>query len=389
MSGQVLFNGEVLEASMSRYLVIGTGITGATVANLLARDSDSSVIVIDRRAYLGGNCADRHIAGINVHLHGSHIIHTDNDDVWRYLQQFTGIFGYIHKVNASVREMLINLPFGFDGIRRLFSDADAERIISDLSKQYDFGEEIVICDFLAENSVLTSDVIDAVYREIFFGYTVKQWGVKPEDVDPSVLSRVPIVIGDRSGYFSNRHQGIPVDGYSEMFRRMFDRPNITVLLNTEFRDIEDPGSYDRVFFTGPVDELMEFRLGVLPYRSERFEFETIDKEFYQDTAVVNYPSLDVAFTRIHEFKHYLDEESPVTVIAREYPEAFVPGKNEPYYPVPGKDNEALHAKYVELAKERYPNMVFLGRLGDYRYYNMDQAVARAMDVVHQYLGSEK
>ncbi len=373
---------------MSRYLVVGAGISGATVANLLSRNSDASVTVIDRRPYIGGNCADRQIDGIDVHCHGSHIVHTDMEDVWTFLREFTEFNGYVHKVSASVRGNLVSLPFGFEGIRLIFDADTAESMIRKLLALYGYGARIPIGSFMVQDDPSLSLLAGKMHEDIFLGYTIKQWGMRPEDVDGSILSRVPVIIGDSEGYISSKYQGVPVDGYTVMFRRMLDRPNITVLLGMDFSDICDIGTYDKIFFTGPVDELMGYSLGQLPYRSERFEFETIPHEYFQDTAVVNYPSLDVAYTRIHEFKHYLGEDSPVTVIAREYPEAFVPGKNEPYYPVPGQDNEALHAKYVELAKEKYPNMVFLGRLGDYRYYNMDQAVARAMDVVRTVMKSE-
>ncbi len=195
---------------------------------------------------------------------------------------------------------------------------------------------------------------------------------------------MPVLLSRDTRYFQDTYQGIPLCGYTEMVRRMLNVPGVITLLNTDFKDIEHLEEYDRIFFTGPADELMDYTLGNLPYRSERFVLETHDCEYYQEAAAVNYPN-NYGFTRIHEYKYYLNDKSPVTVIAKEYPEEFVPGKNDPYYPVPGKDNEELHAKYIELARKKYPNMVFLGRLGDYKYYNMDQAVARAMEVAKEYM----
>ena len=199
-----------------------------------------------------------------------------------------------------------------------------------------------------------------------------------------MTARVPVYLSRDPRYFQDRFQGIPSDGYTRMIERMLDDPNIEVRLRASFSDV-DPKGYDHIFFTGPVDELMGYRFGQLPYRSVRFRMETYDRQHYQPNAVVNYPN-NYDFTRIHEYKYYLDDVSDRTVIAKEYSEDFVPGKNERFYPVPKKENEELYSKYLDAVKREYPNMHLLGRLGDYRYYDMDKAVARAMAVYREVLG---
>ena len=368
---------------MARYLVVGAGISGATVANVLSQDASAEVTVVDRNPFVGGLCRDhRDPSGITVHDFGSHILHTDDEEVWEFLNRFTGFNGYRHRVLACIGELEVPLPFDFRGVRACFGHEESERIISKLLALYPEGTRVPLGEILRVDDPDIARLSRFVHDNVFLGYTLKQWGVTPEQVDPSVTARVPVVIGEADGYFTSRFQGIPLKGYTGMISAMLDRPNIRVLLDTDFRDVPDVNTYERIFYTGPVDELLGYSEGRLPYRSERFVFETLPEEHHQSAAVVNHPN-DGGFTRVHEFKHYLGEESPVTVVCREYPCAYEPGVNLPCYPVPGRANGELHARCAELVRGRYPNMVILGRLGSYRYLDMDRAVREALDVVRE------
>lgn len=363
------------------YLIVGAGISGSTVAAILSDRSDSRIDIIDSRPHVAGNAYDRRTPdGIMEHVYGSHIFHTSNDCVWRFLSRFTGFNGYRHHVLGVVGGGEVPIPFSFESIRACFPKKTAEKMISKLLSNYKEGSRVPIMELMKEDDPDLRDLAGYVYEHVFLHYTEKQWGKSPEEIDSAVTARVPVYVGESCGYFRDKYQGIPSDGYTAMVGRMLDSPKIHLSLNTTFESVKNPEEYDRIFYTGPVDELLGYRFGPLPYRSESFEVETLDREYFQDNAVVNYPDAEHAFTRIHEYKYYLGDKSDRTVIAREYPEPFEVGKNERYYPVPSPENEALHARYVEEAKREYPNIRFLGRLGDYRYYDMDKAVARAMEV---------
>lgn len=369
---------------IEKILVVGAGISGAALARKTSDGGKRVVDLIDSRPHVAGNAYDRRTPdGIMEHVYGSHIFHTSNEEVWHFLNQFTGFNGYRHRVLGMVEGKEIPIPFSFESIRACFPEEDTRKIISKLLDRYEEGTKVPIMDLLKEDDPDLRALAGYVYEHVFLHYTEKQWGKSPEEIDGAITARVPVYVGESCGYFRDAHQGIPVDGYTAMVERMLDSPNVHVMLNTPFSSVEDPEKYTRIFYTGPVDELLGYRFGLLPYRSERFEVETLDREHYQDNAVVNYPDAEHAFTRVHEYKYYLGDKSDRTVIAREYPEPFEVGKNERYYPVPSPENEALHARYVEEAKREYPNMRFLGRLGDYRYYDMDKAVARAMEVYRE------
>ena len=363
-----------------RFIVVGSGISGAAIANMISRDEKNHVTVIDTMDHIAGNCYDyRDENGIMIHKYGSHIFHTSNKEVWDFLTSFTSFEVYMHRVLAVIEGNEVPIPFNFDSIRQCFPETLAERIEKKLIDLYGYGSKIPIRDFMQQDDSDLRFLAEYVYDNVFVNYTSKQWGKDPKELDGAVTARVPIYLSRDTRYFQDKYQGIPSEGYTRMIEGMLDRPNIEVRLKTDFKDIKDIGSYDMVFYTGPVDELMDYEFGQLPYRSERFVFETYDREQYQSSAVINYPN-NYEFTRIHEYKHYLKDKSSKTVIAKEYPEEFVIGKNERYYPVPSDDNQQLYDRYLAAAKKKYPNMRFLGRLGDYRYYDMDKAVARAIEV---------
>ena len=358
--------------------VVGSGISGATIARLMA-DKGHKVCVIDKSNEIGGNCFDyRDNNGIMIHKYGSHIFHTSNKDVWDFLSRFTGFNTYMHKVLANIDGNELPIPFNFNTIRAAFPPLLAERIESKLLSRFRFNTKIPIKDFMSQDDEDLRFLAEYIYDKMFLHYTEKQWGKTPDEVDGAVTARVPVYLSRDNRYFQDRFQGIPLNGYAAMISAILDSPNIEVKLGKAFSaDCAD--NYDLVFFTGPVDELMNYEFGPLPYRSVHFKLEEYEMEHYLGNAVVNYPN-NYDFTRIHEYKYYLNDRSDRTVIAKEYSEDFEVGKNERYYPVPGEENEKLYRRYLEAAREKYPNMHFLGRLGDYKYYDMDKAVARAMEL---------
>ncbi len=317
---------------MSSRFLVGAGISNIALARKMA-EAGNSVVVIDQRAELGGNCYDFWDQnGIDIHKYGTHIFHTENEEVWKFLSQFTQWYPYQHEVKALI-------------------DKDLQ--------------------FLAEY----------VYEKVFLHYTVKQWGVKPEDLDPLVTGRVPVFVGRDNRYFQAKYQGIPLHGYTAMFEKMLDHPNIEVRLNTPF-DKSMLKDFDHCFFTGAIDEFFDYQYGELPYRSLKFDFLTFDRPYFQSNSVVNYPC-NYDFTRIGEYKYFLGTQSNSTVVSYEYPEPFVLGKNERYYPIINEENKALYAKYLALA-DKLENVTFLGRLGDYKYYDMDQAVGRVLKLAENF-----
>lgn len=358
-------------------LVVGAGITGVAAARLLA-DRGEKVTVIDRRDHIAGNCYDyRDGNGIMVHRYGSHIFHASDKEVWDFMCRFTQFNGYVHRVRGMVDGKEIPIPFNLDSLHMVFPKEKADRLERKLIDTYGYGRKVPILEFQRQDDGDLRDLADYVYEKVFLHYTMKQWGYSPEEVDAGVTARVPVYISRDDRYFQDPYQGIPVEGYTRALDNMLDHPNIRVVLNTEYSD-DMCGRYDRILHTGSIDEYMRYRYGHLPYRSVCFEMETIDSEHYQSNSVINYPC-DQAFTRIHEYKYYLGDMSERTVIAREYPETFELGKNERYYPIPRDENTAMYERYLrDIGQEK---VHFLGRLGDYRYYNMDGAIRRAMDVV--------
>ncbi len=363
---------------------MGAGISGSSIASLI---SGHDVTVIDSSNHIGGNCYDHKQDGIMVHDYGSHIFHTSNPDVWRFLSKFTSFNTYMHKVIGLVDGNLVPIPFNFNTIRRLFPKSMAECIESKLIQNYPFDSKIPIMDFLKQDDEDLRFLAEYIYEKVFLHYTAKQWGKNPDEIDGAVTARVPVYLSKDDCYFQDSFQGIPLEGYTAMIRRMLGSSNIKLKLSTSFKEIRNSGSYDHIFYTGPLDELLDYRFGPLPYRSVRFKLETHDCEFYQSNSVVNYPN-NYDFTRIHEYKYYLNDRSPKTIIAKEYSEAFVPGKNDRFYPIPTEENIALYNRYLEAARKEYPNMHFLGRLGDYKYYDMDKAVARAFNVYEEAFGEK-
>ena len=363
-------------------LVVGAGLSGATVARLLA-DRGEKVLVVDKKPHIAGNSYDyKDENGISIHKYGSHIFHTSNVEVWRFVRRFADFNTYFHKVLAVIDGIETNIPFNLDTLYDVFPKNMASRIEERLLLNYEFNQKIPICDLQRRNDADLKFLAKYVYEKVFKTYTEKQWGMELDQLDSFVSARVPVLVGRNSGYFYDTYQGIPLCGYTELVQRMLESDNIKVQLNIDASDIvntENCSDFKSVYMTSPIDEFFGYKYGVLPYRSVRFDMITFDKPYYQKNSVVNYPC-NYDFTRIHEFKYYLDEKSDKTVIAKEYSEDFELGKNERFYPIPKEENYILYNKYLEDA-EKIGNIKFLGRLGDYKYYDMDKAIARALEIV--------
>jgi UDP-galactopyranose mutase len=343
-------------------IVAGAGIWGCTLARRLA-EAGFEVSVLEKRPHVGGNvrCETDEKTGIEIHTYGSHIFHTADPTVWDFIRRFTGFNGYQHKVLAEYRGKRYFLPLGLALINKFFS---VELKPSEVSA------------FMADEK-RSAALFDAFFR----GYTSKQWGRPPEEIDPSIIKRVPVRCSWDINYFNDYNQGIPVDGYNALFDRLLDHPGITVECGREFT-LGDLGD-ETVYYSGPLDALFGYRYGALPWRSLRFETERLALSDFQCTSVVNYTEASVPYTRIHEFKHYHPERrdvmaTPETVIMREYPQEWKAG-DEPYYPVNNAESDALLARYRAEA-DRFPNLVVGGRLGAFRYYDMDKAMAAALAV---------
>ncbi len=363
-------------------IVVGAGISGAAVARILA-EAGEKVEVIEAKDHIAGNCFDYFDEnGICVHKYGTHIFHTDNREVWDFLSRFTTWYPYMHKVLGLVEGQLVPIPFNLNSIRKVFPEGMARKLEDKLTERFGFGRKVPILELRQAEDPDLSFLADYIYNHVFLIYTTKQWGMKPEEIDPSVTARVPVYVSRDDRYFQNRWQGIPDNGYTAMIKNMLEHENITVRTGTAWKQVKDEYAKERIFYTGHVDELMDRCFGDLPYRSISFDFRTYDREYFQPAAVVNYPENN-DFTRIGEYKYFLDTQSSKTVVSLEYSSAYEYGKNEPYYPIASAANSALHEKYMAAAREAYPNICFLGRLGDYRYYDMDKAVARVFALMRE------
>lgn len=365
---------------MYDYLIVGAGFAGSVMAERLARGSGKKVLVIDKRTHIGGNAYDYYdAAGILVHRYGPHIFHTNSDEVFAYLSQFTKWRAYEHRVLASVDGLLVPIPINLDTINRLYgldlNPAELERFFSERAEP--------LANVRTSEDVVVSKIGRELYEKFFRGYTRKQWGLDPSELDASVTARIPVRTNRDDRYFTDTHQVMPRDGYTRMFEAMLAHPNITVQLGRDFRSIDGMTSYREIIYTGPVDAFFDYRFGPLPYRSLEFRFETLDLQQFQPTGTVNYPN-DYNYTRITEFKHLTGQRSAKTTIVYEYPRA----EGDPYYPIPRPQNAEIYRRYQALA-DATPGVQFVGRLATYRYYNMDQVVAQALALYARMCGTRR
>lgn len=354
---------------MYDYLVVGAGFAGATIAERLASQADKRVLLCDKRPHLGGNAYDHYDeSGILVHKYGPHIFHTNSREVYAYLSQFTDWRPYQHRVLACVDGQLLPIPINLDTVNRLYGT----RFTSFELEQYFKSVAEPVSQVRTSEDVIVSKVGRELYEKFFRNYTRKQWGLDPSQLDAAVTSRVPVRTNRDDRYFNDTYQVMPRHGYTRMFERMVTHPRINLLLNADYRDVEGTVPHLEVIYTGPIDEFFDYQFGKLPYRSLEFKFETRDVPCAQPGPVVNYPN-ENAYTRVTEFKYLTGQEHPKTTLVYE----FAGSEGDPYYPVPRSENQALYKRYQELA-DATPGVHFLGRLGTYKYYNMDQVVAQAL-----------
>jgi UDP-galactopyranose mutase len=351
------------------FLIVGAGFAGSVLAERLASQDGRRVLVVDKRPHIGGNAYDFYDdAGILIHKYGPHIFHCNSREIYDYLSLFTAWRPYQHRVLASVDGQCVPIPINLDTINRLYG---MKLTAQELEAFYTSVAEPMDRIKTAEDAVV-SKVGRDLYNKFFRGYTRKQWGLDPSELDAQVTARIPTRTNRDDRYFTDTYQVMPLHGYTRMFERMLDHPNIKVMLNTDYREIRDLIPYREMIYTGPVDAFFDERFGKLPYRSLHFQFETHAVERFQQVGTINYPN-DYGFTRITEFKHLTGQKAPATTIVYEYPQA----EGDPYYPVPRPENQALYKRYEALA-EQTPDVHFVGRLATYRYYNMDQVVAQAL-----------
>jgi UDP-galactopyranose mutase len=361
---------------MFDYLIVGAGFAGSVLAERLARDADRQVLLCDVRPHIGGNAYDHYNDdGILVHKYGPHIFHTNSAEVFDYLSQFTAWRPYQHRVRAAVDGQLLPIPINLDTLNALYGlNLTALQVGDFLASLAEPRDPIRTAEDVVLNAVGRE-----LYEKFFRGYTRKQWGRDPSELDASVTARVPTRTNRDDRYFTDTYQAMPLHGYTRMFERMLDHPNIKILLNTDYREIVGLIPYREMIYTGPIDAFFDYRYGKLPYRSLRFQHETHATEVYQSAPVINYPN-DYAYTRVTEFKYLTGQEHAKTSIVYEYPEA----EGDPYYPVPCPENAALYKRYKALA-DATAGVTFVGRLATYKYYNMDQVVAQALAVYRKVL----
>ena len=353
------------------WVVVGAGFAGSVMAERLAAGSGYNVLVVDRRPHVAGNAFDeRNEVGQLYHKYGPHIFHTNSADVFEYLSRFTKWRKYEHRVLARVDGVLVPIPINRTTINTLYgldltTDAEAEAWLAARAEPVDTIE--------TSEDVVVSAIGRELYEKFFRGYTRKQWGLDPSELDKSVTARVPTRTNVDDRYFTDKYQAIPADGYTKMFENILDHPKIDVITGIDFAEVRDAYSYDRLVYTGPVDEYFNFCYGALPYRSLRFDHAVIEQENYQPVATVNYPDENTPYTRITEYKHFTGDTGAVTSITTEYPAA----EGDPYYPIPREENQLLYKRYEALAL-REENTLFVGRLATYKYYNMDQVVGQVL-----------
>lgn len=367
---------------MTKYLVVGAGLFGATFAYEAAKRGNE-VHVIEKRSHIAGNIYTKEVHGIQVHQYGAHIFHTSNKEVWNYVNQFAEFNRYTNSPIANYNGEIYNMPFNMNTFNKLWGVVTPKEALDKINEQRAVlnGKEP---ENLEEQAI--SLVGTDIYQKLVKGYTEKQWGRKATELPAFIIRRLPVRLTYDNNYFNDDYQGIPVGGYTQIVEKMLADDKITVETGVDFFDKKDEylKNYDKVLFTGMIDQFFDYKLGELEYRSLRFETEELDVDNYQGNAVVNYTDAETPYTRVIEHKHFEfgKGDKDKTVITREYPADWERG-DEPYYPVNDKRNNSLYKEYQNLASKEAENVIFGGRLGQYRYYNMDQVIAAALGTVKE------
>jgi UDP-galactopyranose mutase len=374
-------------------IVVGAGIAGCVSAERLASQG-RKVLIIEERSHIGGNCYDYYNDhGILVHPYGPHIFHTDNEEVWNYLSRFTDWHYYQHRVRGVVDGQLVPIPFNLNTLHALFPRTLSVRLEEKLVETFGIGAKVPILKLRQTDDSDLQMLANYVYEKVFLNYTLKQWGMRPEEISSKVSGRVPVFVSRDDRYFQDQYQALPKHGYTRMFEHILEHPNIHVMLQTSMHDLiaidiqkknilfmGQPFSGTFVY-TGMIDELFNYQFGDLPYRAIRFEHSTFPYQKYQDAAVINYPN-NYTFTRISEFKQITGQNHALTSILREYPCSFDRQKfkqSVPCYPILQKTFEQRAQQYIKIC-EYFPNMIAIGRLSEYKYYDMDDMVARVLSI---------
>ncbi len=365
---------------MYDYLIVGAGFAGSVFAERIAGELNKKVLIVDKRSHIAGNAFDFYNEDqILMHKYGPHWFHTNNKKVFDYLSQFTEWRFHEHRVKSSINGKLYPFPINRDTLNMLYS---LNLKTDDEAEAYYKTVRINFKNIRNSEDMVLNLVGEDLFNKFYKGYTIKQWGIEARNLAPSVTARIPVRRNRDDRYFTDTYQGIPANGYTEMFNRMLGNKNITLLLNTDYKEIIDSVKFNKMIYTGPIDEFFGFMFGRLPYRSLRFEHETLEREFYQECQQVNF-SNDFDFTRIVEWKHATGQRHPKTTITKEYALQAEEGMDK-YYPIPRDENMELYSKYREEG-DKLESVIFCGRLAEYKYYNMDQVTARALSVFEKNL----
>lgn len=375
--------------SKCKNIVVGAGLSGAIIANRIAHEKNEDVIILERRDHIGGNCYDYKEHNISVHKYGPHVFHTSYEEVWSFLSQYTKWEPFFYNVKAYIDGNLVTIPFNLNSLYESFPESLALKYEKSLLEHFSYGDKATISDLCANNDPILYELALFIKNKIFDGYSFKQWGKDVSSLPISVSNRVPILISRDNRYFQDKYSAIPQSGYTAMVRNLIANDKIKCFLNVgniNLNTINEIGALDEninIYYSGSIDEFFDYKFGILPYRTLDIRFQEYDFEFYQSTAQINYPN-DYDFTRTVEYKHYLREKSNVTIVSREYPmdfdlQSFAQNQLlDRYYPIDDKENIDLFNKYVDYAQS-YKQLHFIGRLGIYKYLNMDQCVFNALN----------
>jgi len=353
------------------YLIVGAGFAGAVAAERLASQHNKKILLVEKRNHIGGNAYDEFDEhGILVHRYGPHIFHTNSQKVFDYLSQFTEWRKYEHKVLANINGELYPIPINRTTINKLYN----KNFTTDRAVQ-EFYENVreKRSPILNSEDLIVNQVGQDLYEKFFKHFTKKQWDLDPSELAPSVCGRIPIRTNEDDRYFTDKYQFMPKDGYTKMFERMLIHKNIEIILNTDYKKIQNNVKYDKMIYTGPIDYFFDYKFGKLPYRSIRFEWENIKTDFHLKAASYNFVDANSKFTRLTEYKYLTGQRANSTTISKENPQS----EGEPYYPIPNNGNDILYTKYYGETMKR-KDVIFMGRLAEYKYFNMDQVVARVL-----------
>lgn len=372
-------------------IIVGAGTAGCVAARELAEKKNENVLILEKKSHIAGNCYDeKDEHGVLIHVYGPHIFHTSKENVYEFLSRFTEWYAFRHEVVANVHGQYLPVPFNLHTLKAVYGEEEGSRLEEKLVSIYGMETKVPILTLMEQEDEDLQKIGKFVYDNVYVYYTMKQWGKKPEEIDPAVTARVPVSISYDNCYFGDKYQGVPLHGFTPMYEKMIEHENITVRLGVEAKDVleirdgvvyyEGKEFSGNVIFTGPIDEFFDCKYGRLPYRTLDFTFEYFEEDDYQGHSVVNY-TVSEDYTRITEYKYLTGQTCKGTTISKEYPSAYTGAEGQiPYYSIANEENHALYQKYAtEVAGVK--NFYLLGRLAEYQYYNIDVMVEKAMELV--------